>query len=137
MKEQREEIFNFRNKECQQIFKKHTTDTSKLSKAFLNDLPLQMQSKEWEKNLNSFFHQSFRKIRLTKKPKKNHISELLDRRNYLKKDLNRLKKEGEENEAIDDELSDTENNIAGECAEANRKLVMDNCHTRPYLGISA
>ena len=53
MREQREEIFNFRNTECQQIFHELTSNTSKLSETFLNDLPLQVQAKKWEKNLNT------------------------------------------------------------------------------------
>ena len=103
-KEQRTELFNFRNTECQNVFREKTTNTTEFSEVFRNDLPLQEQAKKWEKTLNSFFHQSFRKIRVTNKPRESPISQLIKRRNSLKKELNQIIKDAKENEAIEKEL---------------------------------
>ena len=123
---QREELFNFRNKECQNTFKEITTNSNKLSEVFENELPLQEQAKKWEKTLNSFFHKSFTKIRITDRPKEDRISLLIEKRNSLKKEVNKLNKEGKDDENIENEHRETEKIIADESAESNRKLVMEN-----------
>ena len=101
-KAERREVFNFRNKHCQNVFRELTSNTTKFSEVFQNDLSFQDQAKKWGKTLNSFFHQSFRKIRVNNKAaNKNHISELIDKRNALKKKLNQIMKDGvQKDEAI-------------------------------------
>ena len=122
----RVEHFNFRNKECQEEFRKMTTNTSKLSEQFLSDSSLQTQVKSWEKNLNSIFHQTFRKIRVNKPIKKDKISELIEKRNNLKKNLAEIKKAGDDDETTQNALNDVEKVISDSCAEDNLKLVVEN-----------
>ena len=62
-KPERRELFNFKNKDCQESFLALTSSTTKLTECFLNDQPFNQQAQKWNKSLNDIFHQTFRKIR--------------------------------------------------------------------------
>ena len=76
--QQRVELFNFRNIECQKTFYNLTSETSKLSKCFINDELFSTQAKKWKSTINSFFHKSFKEIRVTNKKKVTELSILFD-----------------------------------------------------------
>lgn len=88
-KEERKELFNFKNKECQHAFFELTSETSKLSECFENEnQSFQEQAKKWDKTLNDIFHQTFRKVRVTEnKPKLNDVSVLLEKRKQAKQEI--------------------------------------------------
>ena len=121
VKPERIEFFQFKNKEAQIEFKKLTTNTTKFSDCFTNELPFEKQALNWRKLLNRFFHQTFKKIRISNKPRKmkNKIGELMEKRQKLKKE--QVKTEDEDNEIID-----LEGQIADACQEDNRKKILDN-----------
>ena len=80
-KPERVEIFNFRNKQCQEVFTKETNENMKLIECFDNDLPLEKQCRDWLKTFNSILYKCFRKVRVVKSRKKNDEShELLKER---------------------------------------------------------
>ena len=66
---QREEMFNFRNKNCQDAFKAETKNNLDLLKVFENDNPLEIQSKKWIKVFDSILYKCFRKVRVVNKKK--------------------------------------------------------------------
>ena len=121
IKQDRIEIFEFRNQESQMLFKKLTSDTQEFSNCFNNDLDFEIQANNWRKLLNKYFHKSFKKVRISKKSskKKCEISDLMDKRKDLKS------KEVIE-EKDEEEIVNIENLIADKCLEANRKNVLDN-----------
>ena len=86
----RQELFNFKNKVCQDAFKKETEDNEELLKCFQNELPLEKQSKKWLKTFNTILHKCFRKVRICESKKKmnntenNLISERVKLRNEIK-----------------------------------------------------
>ena len=83
---QRTELFNFKNREGQQLFKELTTNTNKLSNCFENNLPFLKQTKNWFKQLNSFFYQCFTKIRSRKRKQKvSEVERLLEMRKKLRR----------------------------------------------------
>ena len=84
---ERIELFDFKNTEAQQVFKDLTTNTKELSNYFENNLPFETQALKFRKVLDTFFHRSFKKIRITNKPKKNKtfIGDLMNERSRLKK----------------------------------------------------
>ena len=87
-KTDRRELFNFRNGECQEAFFKVTSETTKLSECFSNNLAFPDQAKKWNKELNNIFHLSFRKVRVVEgKIKENGGTKLLEERKSLKKKL--------------------------------------------------
>ena len=69
-KPERQEMFNLKNKACQEVFKEVTENNENLLNCFDNDLPLEVQSKKWKRNFTSILHQSCRKIRITDNNKK-------------------------------------------------------------------
>ena len=121
IKSERRELFDFKNTESQQVFRDLTTNTREFSKCFENDLPFENQASNFRKVLNKFFYRSFKKIRITNKPKRNktYIGDLMKERTKLKKNqfLN-----------VDDEdkLVNIECMISEACEDENRKKVFDN-----------
>ena len=82
---ERIEIFNFKNLECQEKFHCLTSQTQKLSECFKMDSNFEEQSSKWKKTLDSFCHQSFKKVRLTpNKPEVTKISGFMEERKTLK-----------------------------------------------------
>ena len=69
-KPERIELLNFRNKACQEMLTKETQEDTQLIKCFENELPLEIQSKNWFKLFNLKLYKCFRKIRVGKNNKK-------------------------------------------------------------------
>jgi hypothetical protein len=63
-KPDKQEMFNLRNKACQEAFKDATDDNPELLSCFENNLPVEVQSNRWIKCFNSVLHKSFRKVRI-------------------------------------------------------------------------
>ena len=70
---ERFEIFNLRNKECQEKFFQFTNNSTNLSKSALIE-DVKIAGKTWLKNLKFSILQSFRKIRISSE--KNRKSEI-------------------------------------------------------------
>ena len=54
-KHDRIEMFNLKNKTCQNIFKKYTSETNMFSKCFLSDEKVEVQFKKWQKMFINLF----------------------------------------------------------------------------------
>ena len=67
---ERFELFNLRNKVCQQKFKEFTSKTNMFSKCFQSDESIDEQFQRWQTKLQKAMHACFRKIRVTNKEKK-------------------------------------------------------------------
>ena len=89
-KQERITFFDFKNKEAQQVFKKLTSNTNEFSKCFENNLTFEAQAKKWRRVLDSFFHKSFKKIRISNKirKRKSEIGDLMEKRQKFKKKQN-------------------------------------------------
>ena len=100
----REEIYNFRNKRCQNAFKEATDNNKDLLECFASNLPFEKQSKNWNKILKSMIFKSFKKVRIVKdKKKENNQKKMFEKiieRKKLKNDL-------EKNMLIKDEMRKT------------------------------
>ena len=86
-KPERRELFNFKNKECQEAFFELTSKTSKLSGCFqsTNQTFLE-QANKWNKELNNIFHLSFKKVRVVEgKSKVSKITNLMEERKSMKR----------------------------------------------------
>ena len=120
-KPERVEFFQFKNLDSQLLFKRLTTETSEFTNCFDDNAPLEVQAKKWRKTLTSFFHKSFKKVRILNKTKKKNskLFSLMEARSKLKK-----KKELDERE--EEEINNLEALISEECEEENRNIVMDN-----------
>ena len=80
---QRIDMFNYRNVECQKIFKKVTTEKT-------NNKDINIMGKKFLKSLNEFSYLSFRKIRVSHNKKNTEIDNMLNRRRHLRNSVNKL-----------------------------------------------
>ena len=69
-KPQRVEMFNLKNKACQEAFKSETENNNELIDVFNSELPFESQSRNWFKIFNSILYKCFRKGRITNSKKK-------------------------------------------------------------------
>ena len=114
----RREIWNMKNQESQNIFKKQTSQTEDFTKCFENNLPLMEQIKNWRFVLKSHCDRAFKKIRITKKkrikPFSRKASKFINKRNQLLKN----KADETEVEVLNGKISDIE-------AEFYRNKIME------------
>ena len=87
----REEMFNLRNKKCQEAFKNATENNSELASSFNNNLSFEKQTRNWQKTFNSLLYKCFKKVRIVGKKKKEDnkrkIFEIMKERAQKKKEL--------------------------------------------------
>ena len=83
VKAPRVELFNLKNKSCQESFKELTSVTDILSSSFRAEDDLNSCTRKFIKSLNQCIRKCFRKIRIVDKPNK-EIEELFDKRRILK-----------------------------------------------------
>ena len=121
IKQERIEMFQFKNRESQLEFKRLTSNTKDFSNCFNNEMDFEAQADKWRKVLNSYFHRAFKKVRISNKPSKKNeeVEFLMDKRKAIKKKLHLDEKDEED-------LNELEGLIAMKCAEANRIKVIDN-----------
>ena len=118
-KPERLEFYDYKNKEGQANFKILTTETKDLTHCFDSNKPLEKQFDEWMKILRDFCQKAFKKIRIKRKKKTQHVKDsiriLIDERNKL------ISEDG--NEA---KVREIEEIIAEKEAEENREILMKN-----------
>ena len=126
-KPEREEMFNLRNKACQEAFKNETESNPKLIEVFENEMPIEKQSKMWFKNLKSSLYKSFRKVRIvnSKKKEKDDGNNLLKERIDLKKDLKSVNIDENMKEKIKERIKQIEEDVGVEVAEENVKEIVE------------
>ena len=116
----RQELFNFKNKVCQEAFKKETEDNEELLNCFQNELPLEKQSKKWLKTFNTILHKCFRKVRICESKKKMNNTEnnLISERVKLKNEIKSKTVDENMKEKMDQRIKQIEEDIG-------RKVVND------------
>ena len=89
-KPQRREIFNFKNKKAQEIFKEKTSKTEEFSKCFQTNYSTEEQIDQWRNVLNKHCKMAFKKIRINPKKKMKPLNpkmvHLINERNKLIKE---------------------------------------------------
>ena len=103
------ELFNLKNKEGQEKFKKMTSETNEFTEAFTNNNDLNVCTKNFLRSLNNCIRKCFNKIRIIDKPNK-EIENLFERRKILK---------NKKDEKSKHELEVIENKLADLCAKSN------------------
>ena len=125
-KPEREEMFNLRNKTCQEAFKEMTENNKKLLECFTNDSTLEFQSKKWNKLFNSILFKCFRKIRIVKKKKERGKTEnLLKERLKLKNSMKSSQIDEEMKVKIEERIMQIENEIGNKIAEEHLKDIVE------------
>ena len=97
----REEYFNFKNVECQEIFRNILNSENNLMQCLeKEDNDIEKQTDQWFKELNNIFQRSFKKIRKSGKVKDTEASTLLKKRSEL---IQKMKTDPD-NQYLKDEL---------------------------------
>ena len=87
IKPRREEFFNFRTKHGQFLFNNHTSNSKVLKSCFKTERKLEDQALTFKREINNILHQSFQKIRGTKRKRENtEINQLFIERKRIKLD---------------------------------------------------
>ena len=126
-KHEREEMFNLKNRECQEHFKNETNINKELLECFENNWPLEVQSKKWLKTFNSILHKCFRKVRICKGKNINSNSEksLMGERIRLKKEGSSEKISDEIKRKIEIRIAQIEEDIGEKVVEAYHDEILD------------
>ena len=90
---ERVEMFNLRNKICQQQFKEYTSKSNILTKCFLSDETIDKQFERWQKQFRKSLYACFKKIRFSDKKKQiANIDVLMKEKRTILKETNHDKK---------------------------------------------
>ena len=123
-KTKREEIFNIKNKICQQAFFVETESNKELLGSFENDLPFSIQSLKWKKTFKDILHKCFRKIRIVKKKNVIKTEQLLKERIKLKNEM-RATIDDKLKQTIQERIDIIEDEIGEEVASENYRIVLE------------
>ena len=117
-KPDRIELFNLRDKKCQEIFSQETESNPELFQCFDSHLPFEVQCKIWLKNFNSIVYKCFKKVRITNnKKKKGKYDDLLHERIELKKEAKLTSINEEMKRKIEERIFQIENQVSNEISE--------------------
>ena len=124
-KPSRTELFNFKNVECQKNFNLKTTKTNTLSKIFEERGDVENQFKSWWKLLNSFFQQTFRKVRIKEGLKKSptQLDVKIEEWKNIKKKNKMAKHSEESNEESEQKEEELEKEIIDVIDDLNLEVV--------------
>ena len=121
----REEIFNLRNKKCQEAFYEETEKNEELLKSFRSNLPLEIESMRWKKAFTNILHKCFKKVRIVKKKKMNKSDELLQERVKMKNEMKSPVIEEEMRRKIEERIRQIEVELGEEVVNDNHKVIVD------------
>ena len=124
-KPKREEIYNFRNRVCQEAFRLETENNEDILKCFENNFAIDKQFKNWKHCFDNILKRCFKKIRITPKKVKTKTEKLLKERFDLKKEARDTKIDETMREEITKRIEAIENDIGEEVAQDNFKVVAD------------
>ena len=134
IKPKREEIFNLRNKVCQEAFWNETEKNQELLHCFKSKLPLEKQFKKWKRILDGIISKCFRKIRITPKTGDTGTKKLLKERIKLKGQAKIYESNKELKENIEKKIKQIEDDIGEDVVKQN---FMDIVKTVKEIGIDS
>ena len=122
----RVEMFNLRNKQCQEMFFKETEENTELVQCFENELPLEVQCRKWLKTFNDILFKCFRKVRVVDNSKKKDKNEtLIFERIELKKEAKLSTITEETKVKIEKRILEIEEEIGNDISEKYHKEIVD------------
>ena len=134
-KRPRVEVFNVKNAECQQHFKRETENNNEMKKCFNSDADFKIQCNNFFKSLNKVVHKSFRKVRVVAKPNEDkEIRELLNTQAKLKKELGNKSLKPNNSEIYQSKIVEIENVLSGKIADRNANIVKEYIESMTFNG---
>jgi hypothetical protein len=110
---ERNEMFNLKDKVCQQQFKLFTTNTKRFTRCFETEEIFDIQFKRWQRQLQKALYANFRKIRIKNDDDKKKLSKIDTLINQKRNILKKRHLSAEDYKALDE----LEAKISGECEE--------------------
>ena len=132
-KPDRIEMFNLKNKACQEMFKFETDNNQEIIKVFSTDLAFEDQCTSWLKIFNSILYKCFKKVRIvgSKKHEQKDINKDLFERVKLQKELHSGSIDEDTRNKIKNRIIEVENKIEIEMGDENLSEIVK---TLRYLG---
>ena len=125
-KPDRIELFNLRNKKCQEMFTEESGTNTQLVKCLENEYPFGVQCKMWLKTFNSILYKCFKKIRIVDDYKKNEPKgTLINERNELKNEMKSSEVSDDMKNQIKLRISQIEEDIADKLSEEYVQEIID------------
>ena len=125
-KQDRVELFNFKNVESQENFLTLTSQTQKISDCFKQEIKFEEQANKWKKTLDSVCHQAFKKVRITPyKPQVTKISKLMEERKSMKLKI-KMTDDKQKCEEYLNQIEIIDGKISQECSEENFQKFKEN-----------
>ena len=138
IKPEKNEIYNFKNKESQKMFQQITSETTEFTECFKTNAPLNCQIENWRKLLKSYCYKAFPKIKVKRKRKiqvNQEISKLIQRKNLIKSEFckkctinNEFECQfcGKNTSKTKDQIEFIDRQISNLEAEENRRKILEN-----------
>ena len=82
--QRRQEIFNLKNRDCQEAFTEETENTNKFTEIFNKEEPFEKKTMKFQRCLNQSIRKCFRKVRVMKKDKETELDRQLELWSKLK-----------------------------------------------------
>ena len=124
------EVFNFKNKTCQEAYHEETDKNQELVDCFEGDeQPLVSQAAKWKKSFDNILHKCFRKIRITKRKDQIKSDEILKQRFKLKNKLNCSDIDDEMRLKINYRIKEIEDEIGNDIGTENYKAIVETVNT--------
>ena len=125
IKPKREEIYNLRNKVCQEVFRKETENNQDLLKCFTSKLPLEKQFIKWKRIFDHIISKCFRKIRITQKRANTVTDNLLTERLKLKSQIKLSEVDEEMKENVKQQINRIEDEIGENAVKENFMVIAE------------
>ena len=124
-KPHRIELFNFKNVDCQKMFREKTENFTSLTECFKTNENIGKACKNWFKTLKGYFFDCFTKIRSKNNYKSNNpVVKLMKQRSDLVQQIK--KSDGDKINILKTELDEIDLKLIKIVAEENRKQVYEN-----------
>ena len=121
----REEIYNLKNKSCQEEFRKETAINKEILECFANNLSFETQCRQWKQAFDNIIKKCFRKIRIKQKKTDSETESLLVERLKFKKQLKLLDVEDGTKQILEQKIEQIEIDIGEDIAKENFKVISE------------
>ena len=125
VKSKREEIFNMKNKACQETFFLETETNKELLNSFKNNLPFRIQLLKWKKSFKNILHKCFKKVRIVKKKTNLNTENLLKERFKLLIEMKAHSIDGQLKRKIQEKIDIIEEKIGQETINENYESILE------------
>jgi uncharacterized membrane-anchored protein YjiN (DUF445 family) len=120
------EMFNFKNKTCQDAFFEENDTNKELLECFEDDNEtVVVQASRWRKTFKNILHKCFRKIRIVKRKQQIKSDDMLKERIKLKNEANCTAIDEEMKDKIEERIRQIEDEIGEDTVKENHKAIVD------------